>query len=131
MIAIDTNVLVRYLVGDDPVQSPSAARLMEDELTADEPGYISLVVLVETVWVLRRAYHASAGAVADVIGRLLDSRQIRMQDSDIVERAVSLPLDEFADALIHELGRAAGCARTVTFDRRFATLTSVDLLSDN
>ncbi len=130
MIAIDTNVLVRYLVDDDPIQSAQAVRFMENELTAEEPGFVSLVVIVEVAWVLRRAYHASAETVADIIRRLLDSRQVQVQDSDVVERAVRLALEDFADALIHELGRAAACGRTVTFDRRFAKTPGVDLLSE-
>ena len=56
MIGLDTNLLVRYFTQDDPVQSPIATDVMERRLTQDEPGFVSVVVIAETVWVLDRAY---------------------------------------------------------------------------
>lgn len=50
MIGLDTNVLVRYLAQDDPTQSPRATEIIEQEISKEKPGYISSVVLVETVW---------------------------------------------------------------------------------
>ena len=57
LIGLDTNVLVRYLAQDDRVQAARAVRLVERELSQRQPGYISLVVLVETCWVLKRRKH--------------------------------------------------------------------------
>lgn len=70
MIGLDRNVVVRYLVQDAPEQSPAASTLIE-ELTETDPGYISLVTVVELHWVLRRAYKVSANQCAE----LLDGRQ--------------------------------------------------------
>jgi predicted nucleic-acid-binding protein len=56
MIGLDTNILVRYLAEDDPVQSPKAREIIERRLTEADPGFISVVTIAETVWVLDRAY---------------------------------------------------------------------------
>ena len=128
MIAIDTNILVRYVVGDDPVQSVQAARFLEDSLTPENPGFVSLIVVVELSWVLARAYRAPVETVRDVLRRLLASRQIVVQAADVVERALAPMGGDLSDALIHQLGVAAGCDRTVTFDRRFARTPGVERL---
>ena len=56
MIGLDTNILVRYLTQDDPVQSPKARELIEQQLTEENPGFLSVVVMAETVWVLPRLW---------------------------------------------------------------------------
>src|SRR5262249_43746342 len=56
VIGLDTNVLVRYLAQDDPVQSPQATEFIERRLTEDNPGFVGIVAMVETVWVLDRSY---------------------------------------------------------------------------
>nr|WP_234826245.1 hypothetical protein [Sinorhizobium meliloti] len=66
MIGVDTNLLVRYLAQDDTTQSPLASQII-DGFTPEAPGYISQVVLVETVRVLTRSYRMSREAVASVI----------------------------------------------------------------
>ena len=71
MIGLDTNVLVRYLTQDDPRQSASATRLLEDTLTVERQGFVSTVVLVELVWVLETGYRCRRVEVAGVIERLL------------------------------------------------------------
>jgi predicted nucleic-acid-binding protein len=120
LIGLDTNVLVRYLAQDDRVQAGRATRLVERELSDRNPGYISVVVLVETCWVLKRLYAASDMELRDTVRDLLDTRQF------VVEHRTSLAqvLDklgraagELSDALILQLAAGAGCERTVTFDR--------------
>ena len=64
MIGLDTNILVRYLAQDDPVQSPKATELIERHLTEENPGFVSVVAMVETVWVLDRAYGLADHAIA-------------------------------------------------------------------
>ena len=66
VIGLDTNVLVRFIVQDDPVQSSAATSLMETSCSPDEPGYISLIVLVELAWVLGGAYKYDRSVVASV-----------------------------------------------------------------
>ena len=68
MIGLDTNVLVRYLAQDDPIQSPIATEFLERRLTRDAPGFISVVAMVETVWVLERAYGLADSEIATVVG---------------------------------------------------------------
>lgn len=117
MIGIDSNVLVRYLAQDDPRQSARATRLLEHELTEREPGYLSLVVLVETCWVLRRLYAASPDEIRATVR---DPRQLTVENRNVVARALAR-LDatacDIADALIVELSIAADCRRVVSFDR--------------
>ena len=64
MIGLDTNILVRYLAQDDPVQSPKATELIERQLTEENPGFLSVVAMVETAWILDRAYRLAADEIA-------------------------------------------------------------------
>jgi predicted nucleic-acid-binding protein len=121
VIGLDTNVLVRYLAQDDPVQSSRATALIEQELSAQNPGFISLVAMVETAWVLQRAYALSSGELAAVIERLLGADTLIIEaEQEVFSAMVVLKrgVGSFADALIGILGRNAGCLHTVTFDRR-------------
>ena len=74
MIGLDTNVLVRYLTQDDPSQARLATELIERRLSEQDPGFISVVAMVETAWVLERAYGLRAADIAAVIERLLQAR---------------------------------------------------------
>jgi predicted nucleic-acid-binding protein len=119
MIGLDTNVLLRSVTRDDPVQSPIARRLIA---TLDEanPGYVNTVVLAEFVWNLRTRYRYARDQILTAIEALLQSAAFVIADRDGVNAAVSRSRDdgmEFADALIGELNRQAGCRTTVTFDR--------------
>jgi len=71
MIGLDTNILVRYLTQDDPIQSPKATEIIERRLTDENPGFVSIVVMVETVWVLERAYRLAASEIAAAVERML------------------------------------------------------------
>lgn len=130
MIGLDTNVLVRYLVQDDPEQAASANEAV-DRFSEDDPGFISLVVVVETTWVLARAYKSGRQAVASVIHGLLEAQEIALERADVVRRAVRRLEDgaDFADAVVSELGTDAGCEFTVTFDRRAARAAGMTLLT--
>lgn len=131
MIGIDTNVLVRYFAQDDAVQSPLARRLMERQISASMPGFISLVALAELVWVMRRSYKARREEVTQVVEQLLSHAHLVVQESD----AVWMALDEyeqgqadFSDALIASLGLRGGCERTITFDKSAANIAGFELL---
>src|SRR5437867_1408619 len=121
MIGLDTNVLVRYLAQDDPIQSPKATKLIERQLSEDNPGFISVVAMAETAWVLERGYGLTDGAVAAAIERTLQADVIVVESEQEVFAAM-IALKEghgsFADALIGALGETAGCSRTLTFDRQ-------------
>lgn len=126
MIGLDTNVVIRYLVQDDPEQSAVASALI-DELTETDQGFLSLVTVVEVYWVLRRAYKVGADRCAELMEGLLDARELRVDQDAIVRAALASGLD-FADAVIVELGLAAGCEYTVTFDQRAARDDAMQLL---
>ncbi len=118
MIGLDTNVLVRYIMQDDPKQSPKASALIES-LNADSPGFITLVSIVELYWVLTSSYGLTGQQVKQVLEVLLRTKQIIVDRADQVLRALRVFDDgkaDFADCLIERTAAAAGCAQTMTFD---------------
>jgi len=132
VIGLDTNVVVRYLTQDDPKQAPIATKVMEKTLSRDEPGFISLVVLAEVVWVLVSLYSVNRLGVADVVGGLLTTEQLHVESAELVWRAkrrYEASKADFSDALIAECAVAAGCKRTVTFDRTAAATSGFELLT--
>jgi predicted nucleic-acid-binding protein len=132
MIGLDTNILVRYLAQDDPVQSSRATALIEDRLTEENPGYISIVAIVETAWVLDRCYGRRPREIAAVIERILQVESLMVEgEQEVFAAMVALKegRGSFADALIGALGARAGCSHTVTFDRRASLLPHFELLS--
>ncbi|HLJ63275.1 MAG TPA: type II toxin-antitoxin system VapC family toxin [Stellaceae bacterium] len=129
MIGLDTNVLVRYLTQDDPVQSPKATELIERRFTEQEPGFISVVAMVETVWVLERAYGLAQADIAAVIERTLQADTLIVdceQEVFVAMIALKDGRGSFADALIGALGARAGCSRTLTFDRKALRLANFE-----
>ncbi len=129
MIGLDTNVVVRYLVQDEPDQSATASMVI-DALTEKDPGFLSLVTVVELYWVLRRAYKLSTARCAELVEGLLDARELRVGQDSIVRAALTASHGglDFPDAVIAELGRVAGCEHTVTFDQRAAQSDEMRLL---
>ena len=120
MIGLDTNVLVRYLAQDDPDQAARATRVVEHELTEDAPGFIGLVVLVETVWVLQWLYRASAEEIRETVNDLLGSRSMVVENRDIVTRALTISEKNacgFADAIITASAVNADRNKIMSFDR--------------
>ena len=120
MIGLDTNVLVRYLTQDDPDQAAQATRILEEELTGDDQGFIGLVVLVETIWVLRRLYKASPEEIRETVNDLLGSRSILIENRHVVARAVATSeknASDFADSIIAASALDVGCRKIVSFDR--------------
>lgn len=121
MIGLDTNVLVRYLTEDDPEQSARAAAIIEQRLTEDDPGFVSIVAMVETVWVLDRGYGLDALEIAAIIERLLQADTLVLESEQEVFTAM-IALKEgqgtFADAVIAALGVKAGCSHTLSFDKK-------------
>lgn len=130
MIAVDTNVLVRYFTGDDPVQA-TAATAFVDSLTEERRGFVCLTVMAELYWVLRGVRALGAPAALDAIDRLLDAVEIEVEDEESVYEAVQLARGgaDFADALIAETSRLYGISETVTFDRRASGRLGWRLLS--
>jgi predicted nucleic-acid-binding protein len=119
---IDTNVLVRYLVRDDPDQAKRASRFIRDECSAEDPGLINRIVLCELVWVLETAYRYPRSQVALALGKIIGTKQFQIEDhqeawSSFREYQAGA---DFADAFIAAVNRKLGSERTVTFDRNAA-----------
>ena len=129
MVGIDTNVLVRYLIQDDPKQSKRAIELF-DSFTITNRGFVSLVVVVETMWVLNSVYKQEMAKIKEAILKLLRSSRLIVQNSNEIEAALTNEVfkGDAADAIIAELGMAFGCEETVTFDKKAAGLTGMRLL---
>lgn len=132
MIGLDTNILIRYLTQDDPVQSPKATEIIEGKLTAANPGFVSVVTLAEVVWVLDRVYALSAPELVSAIEQVLQADVLVIENEQevfVAMTALKQGLGRFADALIAELGVKAGCHHTLTFDRKALRLQGFRLLS--
>jgi predicted nucleic-acid-binding protein len=113
---------------DDPAQSARASAFLIDELTEKDPGFVPLPVLCEVIWTLKTQYgEEGRERIALVVKGLIESSNIVVAEERSVAAALDSPGD-LMDRIIHELGRAAGCSETVTFDRRFARLEGVRLL---
>jgi predicted nucleic-acid-binding protein len=123
MIGLDTNVLVRFLVQDDRVLFARAQRLLAREARRGESVLVSLLVLLETEWVLRSRYGLAKSEIADALSALLDSVELRVEDEAAVEQALFTWRDsgaDFAGCLIGARNRRLGCVATATFDVRAA-----------
>lgn len=126
MIGIDTNVLFRYLTLDDIDQVQRVDRSVQGALERDEPLHIDGIVLCETAWVLRTAYDLPRAEVVGALEKVLDTRQFAIEDRDSARRALDAVVEgrgDFADYLIGERNRRAGCRTTMTFDRSLADST--------
>jgi len=119
VIGLDTNILVRYIVQDDPKQSPVATRLVENECTAERPGFVTLIVLVELVWVLETCYESAKTDILAVLRTLLRAKQLVVEEAETAWKGVRLfegCSADFADCLIERAGDRNECEFTVTFD---------------
>jgi len=130
LINLDTNVLLRLLVADDPAQTRKAHALVA-MLTPRRPGYVSLVVLAETMGVLGRFYKQSRPQLAGYLELLLDTAELQLEQPGVVRNTLSVfraSTAGFIDCLIQQVGVAANCEYTVTFDQAAAKSAGMRLL---
>jgi predicted nucleic-acid-binding protein len=123
VIGLDTNVIVRYIAQDDRRQAARAVRLIEQECSETRPGFLSVVVLAELVWVLESCYASTKAEIVAILQRVLGAKQLVVQNADVVWQAVRLYESgsaDFADCLIDRIGAANECEYTATFDREAA-----------
>ncbi len=128
---LDTNVLLRYLVADDPAQHHAAARLIEERCTAEQPGAVHPVALCEMVWALRQVYKVPKPEIVEVLRTLLNIRTIEVLERKRVHRAVALYAEtraDFADCFLHVSYMAAG-SRLATFDQQASKLPEAHLVA--
>ncbi|MBV8115749.1 MAG: type II toxin-antitoxin system VapC family toxin [Silvibacterium sp.] len=132
MIGLDTNVVLRYLLQDDPKQSQQANQIVDRQLSEQGPGFISLVTILEIVWVLRSLFKQSSAEIATHIEHLLAADSLEVQnEQQVFEAAFALKhrTGEFEDALIEALNAWAGCSRTLTFDRKTTRLPHFQVIA--
>lgn len=131
MTGLDTNILVRFFAKDDPLQT-SKAREALSLLTINDPGWVGVATILELVWVLTSSIRLRRDAVARILAELLMRDTIVVEQSETVAKALlryRRGNADFADCLIALSAQAAGCTRTVTFDRRAARDAGMELLS--
>jgi predicted nucleic-acid-binding protein len=132
VIGLDTNVVVRYLTQDDTRQAAAASRLFEQTLSVERPGLVSLVTLCEIVWVLADCYGADKARLGEVVEGLLASKQLVVEDAELVWKALRAwerSTADFSDALMGQTLAAKGCKRIVTFEKAAARLPGFELLT--
>jgi predicted nucleic-acid-binding protein len=130
MIGLDTNVLVRYIMQDDAKQSPKATKLIES-LTAEEPGFVTVVTVVELYWVLTSCYALSSQNLKEALDIMLRSKEIVVEQAEQIMRALRVfdhGTADFADCLIERIAAAAGCTQTMTFDQGAAKHAGMTLI---
>jgi predicted nucleic-acid-binding protein len=119
MLGVDTNVLIRYLIRDDQPQYERARRLVDREVRKGEPLLVSLLVLLESEWVLRSRYELPKSEIVAAFSALLDTADLAFEDEPSIEHAIFLWKDsfaDFADCLIDARNLRLGCRATATFD---------------
>ena len=130
MIGLDTNILVRYFIQDDPEQTRLAVNLI-DSLSPTESGWIGVAVFMELDWVMNNVLKVKKDRVVEIFDTLLVSQELVMENADIVREALQLYRSrntDFSDCLIASAAKAAGCSRTVTLDRIAARDAGMELV---
>ena len=131
MPGLDTNVLVRWIVDDDPRQATRVQRLFEDAHEQRSPLFVPSTVMLELEWVLRSCYEFDKSAVLAAFNALLETQELEFQDEPALERALSFYRQssaDFADCLHAGQCGSAGRMPMMTFYETAARLPSVELL---
>ena len=130
MTGVDTNVLARFFAKDDLDQFAKARDFL-GSLSSLSPGFVSMVCLIELIWVLRGKYRASKNELMACVEKLLNSSELILESETAVTQALdrfASSKSDFADCLIERCGFLAGCKETVTFDRDAARYAGMRLL---
>jgi predicted nucleic-acid-binding protein len=127
MRAVDTNVLVRLVTGDDLKQAAAAEKFVS------AGAWVSHLVLAETLWVLSTVYDRDPLALAQTVDFLLKHRDLTIQDAEVVVEALvhyrNKPSIGFSDCLVLEIARKAGHVPMGTFDRTLAKLEGAERIA--
>jgi len=133
MICLDTNVVIRYVMQDDQAQAAIASALIEN-LTADDPGFVTVISVIEIVWVLSSSYALARDQIAFFLEKLLSAQALRIDRAEDIWRALRIYQSsraDFADCLIERIAFSTGCSQTVTFDGRASKAAGMVLLERN
>ncbi len=128
MKGLDTNVVIRYLVQDDPIQSALATHLIEQEFSETQRGFICHIVLCEVVWVLKTCYKRPKENLVEIIQTLMEIKQLSLQEPQVVWEALQIYKNstaDFSDVLLMMVNQLNGCEYTVSFDAKAAKLPGI------
>ena len=131
MMAVDTNILARYLRDDDPIQSRRAAHFIQRAVRQNQPLYLNHVVLCELVWILTSVYDHHKDEITATIQAILLTGQFQLEDKESIEAALEdykKTKADFSDCLIGRRNRAAGSEQTLTFDRRLKNIETFEVV---
>jgi len=132
LIGLGTNILLRSVLDDDPIQSPAAQRLLQS-LDRQRPGYVNVPVILEFFWVLRSRYRLPRGRLSRIMRDLIEVEYIGFEALETIGKALATyesGMADFSDAMIAMRNRELGADMTFTFDRDAArVLPSMELLS--
>jgi len=123
MKALDTNVLVRFLVADDKAQAEAARDLLRQAETSGRPLFVPLPVMLELIWVLQSAYEVPREQLIESIQKMLTMPALNFEAHEAVQRMVDSAREcqaGLADLLIAHAAIGAGCKTVLTFDKRAA-----------
>ena len=132
MTAVDTNVIVRYLVGDD-IEQAEAARSLIDGFTPEAPAFICREVVMEVAWVLERSYRFTRSRVAEALMDLTASDSLMVENPEDVAAAAHVYSQGgvgFSDLMVLSAAERAGALPVYTFDRRLARMEGAVLVGD-
>jgi len=132
MKGLDTNILVRFLVRDDRRQAETASSYIRKATADGGVCFINLIVFCKLVWVLESAYGYAKQEIADVLEKMLATRQFEIETKDIVRQAVHdyrRGIGDIADYLIGRVNHSHGCDPTATFDRALKNSPFFDVLA--
>jgi predicted nucleic-acid-binding protein len=130
MIGLDTNVLLRYLMQDDPRQSAQVTALI-DSLSISNKGFVSLVVIAELVWALSYVFQLTRSEVSAILSSVARMPELHVEKVVVFLRALRLcntTSADFADCLIAVAAKRAGSSHTATFDRKAARIPGMQLV---
>lgn len=132
MKGIDTNVLIRYIVQDDLMQSAKAAHFIEMLASKESPIFITGIIFCELVWVLETAYEYSKKDIAQVLDKILRIQQFHVHQPEAISQALhdyqTINVD-FSDSYLAHLNKYYHCSYTATFDKKAARLKLFKLLN--
>ncbi|KQT47093.1 hypothetical protein ASG47_10920 [Devosia sp. Leaf420] len=119
MIALDTNVLARLLVGDDKAEADLAVQFIRRH-TAEDPIFVGREVILELIWLLMSRYKYPLEAVRQALDRLFMSANLAIEEEDAIKTALYLAERtgaDIADAIIATIALQRDCTQIVTFDQ--------------
>lgn len=131
MKALDTNILIRFLINDDIKQAERVKELLKHAEEAGDAFYVSEFVVIEMVWVLSALYELSRGNILDAIEELMLLSVLNFFDNDFMVEFIAISRNsnlDLSDILIGLSGKTNKCPSTITFDKKAAKSESFELI---